>query len=44
MKKILFAVAMLLSLSVNAQCITQTYVINGKVTTCLVCPQITTCN
>ncbi len=44
MKKILFAVMMVLSLSANAQCYTQTFIVNGVSTVCLVCPTITTCN
>ena len=44
MKKILFGIMMVLSLSANAQCYTQTFIVNGVSTVCLVCPTITTCN
>ena len=47
MKKLLKAlvlVSFLIPLSALAQCYTQTYIIGGQIVTCVVCPQITTCN
>ncbi len=44
MKKVLFAVLLLASTAASAQCYTQTYIIGGQIVTCVVCPQITTCN
>lgn len=42
--KALLVVSLLAPLSALAQCYTQTYIVNGTTTTCLVCPRITTCN
>jgi len=42
--KALLVVSLLAPLSALAQCYTQTYIIQGQMVTCMVCPQITTCN
>ena len=45
MKKLLLCLFLVgLSSTAMAACYTQTYIINGKVTICMVCPQYVNCN
>jgi hypothetical protein len=44
MKKILLAVALVMVYNISMACTTTTVMVNGKVTTCTVCPNTIICN
>jgi len=44
MKKILLAVTLVMVYNISMACTTTTVMVNGKVTTCTVCPNTIICN